>query len=341
MIRPKTGIPQISRLTDDVIGMHPESSHPSAESLIDDMSQLSLSKILMLKRDCRSKENIHASNMPSIEDSFDIHPDIESSSTPLTQNPTRNTRNKGNNRHNFERRDSLISQSMIGRDEKENSKFRLSKNTRFYIFFLVLPTIVSLLFSIAILFPCGARQRFPLLLWTDGTLEISEEGKWTLCPRDSVCSEGAVQILLIVTSRLTAFASYTVIGMVFLSKMHCSIHWMSSTLASTIIPLERLHNVHKKTGTIYILLILLHTVAHFVRWSIRQEIMKRINTQVGFSGLIGILSIIVVVLSMTSLGKKAITTFESRLNLHYLFLVLAGALFFHTARCRYITMVFL
>jgi len=337
MMRRKTGIPQISPLTDDGIGKSP-STAKSAESLLidDDMSQLSLSKVQMLKRE------IHASNRPSIEDSFDIHPDIESSSTPLTKNPTRNTRNKGNNRNTFERsgtsrRDSLI---LKGEDAEESSKFRLSTNARFYIFFLVLPTMVSLLFSIAILFPYGARQRFPLFLWTDGDLEISEEGKWTLCPRDSVCSEGAVQILLIVTSRLTAFASYTVMGMVFLSKMHCSIHWMSSTLASTIVPVERLHIVHKKTGTIYIVLILLHTVAHFVRWSIRQEIMKRINTQVGFSGLIGIFSIIVVVSSMTSLGKKAIATFESRLNLHYLFLVLAGALFFHTARCRYITMVF-
>jgi len=311
--------PQTPQITDDVIDIDPESSHPST-----------------LK--------IHTSNRVSVdsmdglsdinEDSFEIKPDIESCSKSSTQNPTLN-------RHKFKRRDSILSELVsTGEDEKESSKFSLSTNARFYIFFLVLPTMVSLLFSIAILFPYDARQRYPLFLWTDGALEISEEGKWTLCPRDSVCSEGAVQILLIVTSRLTAFASYAVMGMVFLSKMHCSIHWLSSTLASTIIPLENLHNVHHKTGTIYIVLILLHTIAHFVRWSIRQEIVKRINTQVGISGLIGIFSMIVVVSSMTSLGKKAIATFESRLNLHYLFLGLAGALFLHTARCRYMTMVF-
>jgi len=234
----------------------------------------------------------------------------------------------------------LLETANSEKEEKHRSIFHLSTNGRFNLFFFVLPNIVSLLFAVAIMFPAGARERASFFLWTDGALTKNDEGKFTICPRESICSEGEFQIFLIFISRATAFASYIVMGATFMSKMHCFTSWLSFTHASTVVPFEKLHKIHKKAATIYFVLALFHVIGHFIRWLIRQETMNRTNTQVGLSGVIGILSMIIVVFSMSSFVKPK-ATFETRINAHYLMILFTGALCFHTPRCRHLTLIFL
>ena len=287
-------------------------------------------------------------------DSFEIHPteagrssDRLSSSTredgnlDTSQSSNANTRPRNSDlRFNMIRTNSLLS-GLVQADYTNDKKFifRLSKNKRFYLFFLVIPIMISLLFSIAILFPPGWRQKVPFLLWTDGALKKNDLGELTICPRVSICSEGVLQLIWLIISRTTAFASYAVLGLTFLSKMHCTINWLSVTHASMIIPFEDLHKVHKKTGTIYFILTILHSIGHGVRWYLRYEAIERLYTQVAISGLIGLISMTCVMLSMSSL-VKTMASFETRINAHYLSLILALALCAHTGRCRYMTLIF-
>ena len=220
------------------------------------------------------------------------------------------------------------------------SVFRLSKKGRFYFIFFVIPIMISLLYAVAIMFPPEARAKAPLFLWTPGALSINEDGKYSICLRESICSEGVLQILLIFLSRATAFASYVIMGATCLSKMHCFNTWLSFTYVSAFIPIEELHKIHKKSGAVYFVLIILHVIGHGIRWAIRQETMIRTNTTVGLSGLIAAILMMIVVLSMSPLAKSKFT-FETRLDAHYLMTVFALALCFHTPRCRTLTLIFL
>jgi len=202
--------------------------------------------------------------------------------------------------------DSIL--SVTEEEKKKKSFFSLRKVSKFYLVCVVLPTLVSVFYSAAILFPPVARENARLFLWTDGKLTTNDEGTYILCDKDNPekdakCSEGIVQICLIAVSRVTAFASYALLAVTFISKMHNSLHWLSLTHASTFIPLEHLHKVHKTIGKAFFGLIILHTIGHFVRWFIRQETKRRTFTQVGISGLFGLSAMLIVIFSMSSWAK--------------------------------------
>ena len=224
-------------------------------------------------------------------------------------------------------------------EEAEKRREPMPVMTKFYLIFIAAPIFIAVMYAIAILFLPGTREHVPYLLWTEGALKV-ENGKPILCPRESICSEGIFQVFLISISRLTAFISYVVMGSTFLSKMHCSIHALSVSYVGTIIPFSHLHSVHKNTGKMFALLAVIHTVTHFIRWIVRGD-MNLTGSRVGVSGVIAILSMVTVVWSMSSLAKsRSFMNFEKRFSTHWLFLLLAIALCFHTPRCRIITLTF-
>ena len=230
----------------------------------------------------------------------------------------------------------------IKRQQNNSNKRYLSETNMFYIKFFALPIFVSLLYATAILFPPEARTKAPLLLWTDGALvKDTNENRASFCPRESICSDGTLQIFLIAISRLTAFASYVLMGQTFLSKMHCTIHALSTSYVGSVIPLAKLHNVHKNAGMWYTLLAVVHAISHTIRWAIRGDL-QLINTSNGISGVVGVVCIVLVIVSMTSLAKKLKSlTFEMRFNAHWTFLVFLNvALCFHAPRCRVIVLIF-
>ena len=183
-----------------------------------------------------------------------------------------------------------------------------------------------------ILFPSSAREKVSFLLWTDGSLIKDAYGRFVLCPRSSICAEGILQITLVATSRLTAFSSYVVMSLTFLSKMHSLIYFLSKTYVAALIPLGSLHSIHKYSGKLFWIFALIHTIAHYIRYVLRRET-AQLGTRVHISGLVAILSMSIVVLSMSKIAKKRFT-FEKRFNTHWLFLIVASALIFHTARSR-------
>ncbi len=221
----------------------------------------------------------------------------------------------------------------------ERLQQNLSQQKTFYVGALFVPIIISLWYASAILFPPNARDKAPLLLWDDGHLKYDEQGQPSICPRASICSEGVLQILLIALARLSAFASYVVMGLTFLSKMHSLIHFLSNTCLSIIIPFESLHDVHTLTGKMFGWLAFLHTLTHYIRYVIRKDT-AQLWSQVHISGLIAMLAMATVTLSMSSFVRKRVR-FEKRFNAHWLFLLVVLGLLFHTKRTRIIVLIFL
>jgi hypothetical protein len=209
----------------------------------------------------------------------------------------------------------------------------------FYLGALVIPTIISLWYASAILFPPTAREKASFFLWTDGAMMKNDQGQLSICPRSSICAEGLFQIILIILARLSAFASYVAMGLTFLSKMHSMIHFLSTTYLSTMIPFESMHDVHKMTGRMFACLALLHTVTHYIRYIVRRDI-GQLGSTVHISGLIAFLILVIVILSMSRFIKERLP-FENRFNAHWLFPIVILALFLHTPRTRNIVMVFL
>merc|ERR1719491_2456001 len=204
--------------------------------------------------------------------------------------------------------------------------------------FVALPLFISLWYACAILFPPGARSMAPLLLWTVGAVTKDYQGRYTLCPRASICSEGIFEIILISCARLTAFASYVVCCLTFASKMHSSIHFLSDTYAGYFIPFEALHHVHKNAGFWYAGLATMHTATHFIRYYERAEFLTQMNTRTAMSGSIAMLAMLVVVWSMSVAKRFKRLSFEHRFNFHWFFILLAVALCFHHPRTRFITL---
>jgi hypothetical protein len=204
---------------------------------------------------------------------------------------------------------------------------------------IVIPMMLCLWYAAAIVFPPGANERFSFFLWTNGELKKDDQGQPFICPRASICSEGVFQIILIAFARLSAFASYVVMALTFLSKMHSLIHFLSTTYISTLIPFESLHEVHKLTGKMFGFLALIHTITHYLRYIVRKD-SQQLGTQVHISGLVAITAMTIVVLSMSVEGIKKRIAFEKRFNAHWLFVLVILALLFHTERTRKIVLVF-
>ena len=219
----------------------------------------------------------------------------------------------------------------------QGEKNPIDNLSKFYLIFLGVPSILVVIYASAILFPPSYRALVPALLWTDGALTY-ENGKATLCPRETICSEGIFQIILISFSRLTAGVSYVFMLLTFVSKMHHRSHILSNTYFSINFPFPHFHEVHKFTGFGYALLAIVHTITHLIRWIIRGD-MKLIGGQVGLSGTFAIVAMLIVILSMSPWAKLKNWTFEKRFSLHWLFIVVQIALCFHNRRCMIISLI--
>jgi hypothetical protein len=231
---------------------------------------------------------------------------------------------------------------LLAEEPKEKSCFNFfSHYSGFHFSVIVLPTFISMWYSAAVLFPPDYREKAWFFLWDNGVLTYDDEGRPILCPRASICSEGVIQVILIALARLSAFASYGVMSVTFVSKMQSTIHFLSSSYLRTFIPFEDLHHVHVNTGKWYGILAFLHMITHYIRYIVRQDA-NQLWTIVHISGLLGIFGMSITIVSMTYLKKfKTKISYEVRFKIHWLgFFTLAVALLFHTRRSRTIVLIF-
>jgi len=213
----------------------------------------------------------------------------------------------------------------------------------------VVPLLCSVWFAAAVFFPPGAQDRVPALLWTPGST-VWINGTVTCCPKPSLCSEGWAQLWLLIIARLSAFAMYPSLVLVFFSKCHATLRFLSRTFVAELLPLALFHGTHTFHGLVFASLALLHTVVHIVRWALRDEIIPYLGRWAGMSGAIGTTLMVAVTGSMLlprlqrwpRVGRLAAlgrAPFEIRFNVHYLFLPLIVVLCIHASRLMVATLV--
>ena len=135
-------------------------------------------------------------------------------------------------------------------------------------------------------------------------------------------------------SRLTAFAMYVTLALVFLSKCH-ALHFVLERRVGYTIPFEGLHDFHARTGGAFAALALAHTATHLVGWGLRGEL--------GFcgglaaqTGIIAMAAMLLVVSAFACACVRRRLSFETRRALHWCFVVVLVALVFHAPRCNWL-----
>lgn len=206
-----------------------------------------------------------------------------------------------------------------------------------------IPSFAAVWWAAAIFFPPQAHLDFPALLLTAGAWISTPNSTHPVevVPHMYLAAQGYFQIFLLIVARLTAFPLYVAMGNTFLSKCHGLMHALSQTKAAYDVPLERMHHLHKFTGACFASCATAHTIAHLVRWGVRQE-MRFCHSAVGLTGIIAMALMVLVVVPMFWYRLKVpkVMSFETRFNMHWLFLPMLIALFMHASRTFYIMVVF-
>lgn len=184
------------------------------------------------------------------------------------------------------------------------------------------------------------------MLWTHGALETGENGTAAACPKPSLCAEGWGQIVMLMIARLTAFSLYVSMALTMWTKCHALNYFLSYTYVAHMIPFEYLHTLHRANGIAFCVLALAHTIAHFIRWGMREaaghvgELAYFCRSAAGFSGVVGMSLMLCIVTPMAIPRLKKALSFERRLWLHWLFVPLAFCMCVHSTRTLVITLIF-
>ena len=122
--------------------------------------------------------------------------------------------------------------------------------------------------------------------------------------------------------------------MVFVSKFRATISYISpNTLLALYIPnAGDMHELHVYCGYTILTCSIIHTIAHLCRWALQHNLKFLLfNHYTGISGFIIITSCLLICLPMMVTYLKTNITYEIRKSiLHYLFIVFAITLCFHT-----------
>lgn len=224
---------------------------------------------------------------------------------------------------------------------------------KFVIVALVLPCLLLSWYAAAIFFTPSSEtsDQHALLkkifLWDEGKLTYDENGRPSVCPRPSICSDGIIQLIMIGVARLTAFTSYVFMAFTFFSKMYFFTRFLSSTYLRKFIPFENLHQVHVRISKIYGGLVLVHVLSHYARYILRRraDLHDQLQSRVHISGFIGIISMLFMITSMTLMKRferNWFGKFETRYNLHWFaMVVLCISICFHNNRLGIVTSILL
>ena len=213
-----------------------------------------------------------------------------------------------------------------------------------------MPTAFSVWYAAAVFFVPSAHETAPALLWTPGATAWVN-GTVTCCPKPSLCSEGWAQFWLLVAARLSAFAMYPSLLLVFFSKCHATLRFLSRSFVAELLSFAHLHSMHTVQGATLAGLALLHTLVHLVRWGLRGELATHCGGWAGMSGLFGTALMLSTTCSMllprlrqcggrwACLAALGSAPFELRFRVHYLFVPLALVLCYHAPRLMALALV--
>jgi predicted ferric reductase len=143
-----------------------------------------------------------------------------------------------------------------------------------------------------------------------------------------VIAIGGWQLFCLGVSRFSAFSSYPVMVLVFLTKCKALCTFFAgSPLIKYINFLRESHEFHVYSGHYIAFDVWLHTLGHLCRWGAQGNIHLLWTSAAGITGLIVVISTPLITFPMLYFRKSL--SYEVRKLLHYLFYVFAIALCWH------------
>lgn len=229
-------------------------------------------------------------------------------------------------RKTLSKRISLAEKHQIDREHHESSSFKWWHA----VFFFSVVSIIACLCQLFLPYPYG-------LMMTSA--QIAEIGiapgcvgglERCICPRATVCATSTLSIILLSLARCSAFFDYPLYMMMFLSKCHNINNICRRTVLREWIDFGDMHKVHQIFGIIVGIETMFHSFFHMLRWGLNSDIHLLWRTATGISGLVAIVITPLICWPMAVPAIKERLAFEVRKGLHYLSIVWAIALLFHS-----------
>eukprot|EP00577_Skeletonema_sp_RCC1716_P010312 CAMPEP_0113408760 /NCGR_PEP_ID=MMETSP0013_2-20120614/20780_1 /TAXON_ID=2843 ORGANISM="Skeletonema costatum, Strain 1716" /NCGR_SAMPLE_ID=MMETSP0013_2 /ASSEMBLY_ACC=CAM_ASM_000158 /LENGTH=835 /DNA_ID=CAMNT_0000294821 /DNA_START=79 /DNA_END=2586 /DNA_ORIENTATION=- /assembly_acc=CAM_ASM_000158 len=151
-----------------------------------------------------------------------------------------------------------------------------------------------------------------------------------ICPRETICATDTLSIILLALARCSAFFDYPLYMMMFLSKCHNINNVCRRTVLREWIDFGDMHKVHRLFGIIVGIETMFHSFFHMLRWGLNADIDLLWKTTTGISGLAAVMITPLICWPMVIPAIKERLAFEVRKGLHYLSIVWAIMLLFHS-----------
>ncbi|CAJ1952236.1 unnamed protein product [Cylindrotheca closterium] len=143
----------------------------------------------------------------------------------------------------------------------------------------------------------------------------------------AIVAASLTQVACIGVARLSAWLMYPTLVMVFFTKFRATIGFLSTTPIGMYMHSDS-HEVHVYCGWSILILASIHSLAHLVRWTEQGNLSLLFYHFSGLTGFFIISSCLLICIPMTLFRKRI--KYEVRKFFHYLFIVFALALCFHT-----------
>lgn len=162
-----------------------------------------------------------------------------------------------------------------------------------------------------------------------GVTSSCKDISYCICPRDTCCADSLAALVLFSVSRVSAYFSYPLIMLMFLSKANNLITVLQNSVLSIWVDFIELHQLHASGGTIIGVTSLIHSVFHLIRWGIGGDISLLWTSQTGITGFIAFGITPFIICPMRYPGLFRLLSYEWRKMMHNLSLLWGIALMFH------------
>lgn len=119
--------------------------------------------------------------------------------------------------------------------------------------------------------------------FSDGCADSVEK---CICPRETVCAEDWVSMILLTLARCSVFFDYPLYMMMFLTKAHNINNALRRTILREWIEFSDFHDIHSIFGIVVGIETMSHSFFHLLRWGLNADIQLLWQSRTGISGLI-------------------------------------------------------
>ena len=205
-------------------------------------------------------------------------------------------------------------------------------NSKLYHGIFVLGSISLLICLLQILLPppFGMRQSSAEIAEQPFSDGCADGMKSCVCPRETVCADTVISMVLLTLARCSAYFDYPLYMMMFLSKAHNINDALRRTPIREVVDFADMHHVHRLFGIVVGIETMFHSFFHLLRWGLRgDDITLLWQSSTGISGLIACLMTQLIVWPMVLPWLREKMSFEWRKGLHFLSWLWAVALLYH------------